>query len=80
MRGLQGLLQEDRAEGLEICVLGREGLPGRQTPTKPLPVLSIPEVPDGWHGQGGKQRRTKNILNFVFLNLLLYIRYYIEKL
>jgi len=55
MRGLQGFFQENCTKGLQICVLGREGLPSRQTPAKSLPVLPIPEVPDGWHGQRGKK-------------------------
>lgn len=54
LRGLQGLLQEDRAEGLQVRVPCREELSRGQATTQQMPVLSLPKVLKSWNGQGGK--------------------------
>ena len=53
LRGLQGLLQEDRPEERQVRLPGRQELPRRQETTKPLPVLPVPEVFNCWDGEGG---------------------------
>ena len=68
LRGLQGILQEDGAEERQVRLPGRQELPGGQEEEKPLPVLSVPEVPGLRDGEGGgedgqperKERKTSN--------------------
>ena len=68
LRGLQGVLQENCPEEREVCVSSRQELPGGQEEEKPLPVLSVPEVPVLRDGEGGgedgqpegKKRKTSN--------------------
>ena len=37
----------------QIRVSGCQELPSGQTQEEPMPVLSLPEVPGGGHGEGG---------------------------
>ena len=68
LRGLQGVLQEDRAEERQVRLPGGQELPSGQEEEKPLPVLSVPEVPVLRDGEGGgedrqperKERKTSN--------------------
>ena len=68
LRGLQGVLQEDRAEERQVRLPGGQELPGGQAEEKSLPVLSVPEVPGLRDGEGGgedgqperKERKTSN--------------------
>ena len=53
VRGLQGLLQAHRPEELQVRVPGRQELPGGQAAPQPLPVLPLPQVSGGGHGEGG---------------------------
>ena len=53
LRGLQGVLQEDRAEERQVRLPGGQELPSGQEEKKPLPVLSVPEVPGLRDGEGG---------------------------
>lgn len=51
------IFQTDRAEGLQVRLLGRQELSGGQAPTESVPVLQISEVPAGGHGEGGGANR-----------------------
>ena len=53
LRGLQGVLQEDRAEERQVRLPGGQELPSGQTEKKSLPVLPLPKVFDGGNGEGG---------------------------
>jgi hypothetical protein len=53
LRGLQGLLQAHGTQGPDLRLQGGEALPDRQATAEPLPVLSLPEVPDDGHEAGG---------------------------
>ena len=46
-------LQENGAEERQIRVSGRQELPGGQEAAEPVPVLPLPEVFNGGHGEGG---------------------------
>jgi hypothetical protein len=52
LRGLQGFLQEDCAERLQVRVSCRQSMPSGQETAQSLPVLPLPEVPRCGHGQG----------------------------
>ena len=53
LRGLQGVLQEDRPKECQICLSGRQELPSGQAEAEQVPVLPLPEVLGRRHGQGG---------------------------
>lgn len=53
LRGLQGILQADGPEGLQVCVPGGQELSGGQEAAESLPVLPVPEVSGRGNGQGG---------------------------
>ena len=55
LRGLQGVLQENRSEQLDICLSGKQKLPCGQASKEPLSVLPLPEVPAGGHGEAGSE-------------------------
>lgn len=46
-------LQANGAEERKIRVPGRQELPGGQEAAEPVPVLPLPEVFNGGHGEGG---------------------------
>lgn len=50
---MQRLLQEDRPQRPYVYMSRQQGMPDWQAPAKPLPILSLPEVP----GHGHEERR-----------------------
>ena len=51
VRRLQRIFQANGTKRIEICLLGRSQLSGGQETTQSLPILSLSEMPFGWHGQ-----------------------------
>lgn len=58
LRGLQGVLQEDRAQGPVVRVPGGEVLHHRQEATESVSVLQIPEMPGDGDEEGSGAGRT----------------------